>query len=282
MTLRVAAVQMRSTPRPQENAAESVRLVKEAAAAGATYVLTPEITNICQRRKAEAERVVTTEENEPVLAALRGLAAEAGIHVHIGSLVVRDGAKWANRSFLIAPDGSIAARYDKIHMFDVDLPDGDRYRESDTYSPGETAVLAPVGEATLGMTICFDVRFPRLYEALAMEGANVVAVPAAFTAVTGAAHWHLLVRTRAVENGVFVVAAAQEGEHEDGRRTYGHSLIVDPWGRILAEATETPSVIVADIDLSQVNLVRSQVPVLSARRPFSVSRTEPAARRDAS
>lgn len=282
MSLRVAAVQMRSTPRPQENADEAVRLVKEAAGAGATYVQTPEITNICQRRKAEAEPLVTTEENEPVLAALRGVAAEAGIHVHIGSLVVRDGAKWANRSFLIAPDGSVAARYDKIHMFDVDLPDGDRYRESDTYTPGETAVLAPVGEATLGLSICFDLRFPRLYEALAMEGADVVAAPAAFTAVTGAAHWHLLVRTRAVENGVFVVAAAQEGLHEDGRRTYGHSLVVDPWGRILAEATGTPSVIVADLDLSQVGLVRAQVPVLTARRGFSLARVEPSAKRTAS
>jgi predicted amidohydrolase len=282
MSLRVAAVQMRSTPRPQENAAEAVRLVKEAAAAGATYVQTPEITNIVQRRKAEAEPHVVAEDAEPVLAALRGVAAEAGVHVHIGSLVVKDGDRWANRAFLIGPDGAIIARYDKIHMFDVDLPDGDRYRESDTYAPGDCTALAQVGEATLGMTICFDVRFPRLYEALAMEGATVIAIPAAFTAVTGAAHWHLLVRTRAVENGVFVIAAAQEGAHEDGRRTYGHSLIVDPWGRVLAEATETPSVIVADLDLSEVEKVRGQVPVLTARRPFSVARAEAVTIRNAS
>jgi len=282
VSMRVAAVQMRSTPRPQENAAEAVRLVKDAAAAGATYVQTPEITNIVQRRKAEAAHNVVAEDADPVLAALRGVAAEAGIHVHIGSLVVKHGDRWANRGFLIAPDGSMAARYDKIHMFDVDLPDGDRYRESDTFAPGDCAALAPIGEATLGMTICFDVRFPRLYEALAMEGATLIGIPAAFTAVTGAAHWHLLVRARAVENGAFVVAAAQEGTHEDGRRTYGHSLIVDPWGRVLAEATETPSFIVADLDLSQVEKVRGQVPVLTARRPFSVALNEPATRRTAS
>ena len=269
MTIRVAAVQMCSSTRPQDNADEAARLVRDAAGQGARYVQTPEITNLVQRHKADAAPHVVGEADDPTLSALRTVAADCSIHVHIGSLVVADGDRWANRSFLIAPDGTIAARYDKIHMFDVDLPDGDTYRESDTFAPGQAAVVSPLGEAAVGLSICFDVRFPRLYEALAMNGASIIAIPAAFTAVTGAAHWHLLVRTRAVENGCFVVAAAQEGLHEDGRRTYGHSLIVDPWGRVLAEATETPSVILADLDLDQVTTVRGQVPVLTARRPFA-------------
>jgi predicted amidohydrolase len=282
VSVRVAAVQMCGAARPQDNVDEAVRLVREAAAAGATYVQTPEVTNIVQRRRAEAEPFVTTEDADPLIAALRGVAVETGIHVHVGSAVVRDGERWANRALLIAPDGSTAARYDKIHMFDVDLPDGTRFRESSTYAAGAEAVLAPVGDMVLGITICFDVRFPRLYEALAMEGATILAIPAAFAEVTGRAHWHLLVRARAVENGCFVVAATQAGTHADGRTTYGHALIVDPWGRVLAEADETPSVITADLDPAQVDTVRSQVPVLTARRAFSVRHAGPDPRRDAS
>jgi predicted amidohydrolase len=272
---------MRSGARPQENAAEAVRLVREAIAAGATYIQTPEVTNIVQRRRAEAEPFVVTEEREPTLAALRLLAAEAGVHVHIGSLVVRDGDAWRNRAYLVGPDGAILARYDKIHMFDVDLPDGERFRESATFTAGDTAVVAAAGELTIGLAICFDLRFPRLFETLAFAGANVLTVPAAFAETTGRAHWHALVRARAIENGAYVVAAAQEGRHEDGRTTFGHSMIVDPWGRVLAEATDTPSVITADIDLNVVETVRRQIPVLTARRPFATLTADAAERRAA-
>jgi predicted amidohydrolase len=272
---------MRSGARPQENAAEAVRLVREAAQRGASYIQTPEVTNIVQRRRAEAEPFVTTEDREPTLAALRGVAAEAGVHVHIGSLVVRDGDRWRNRAYLIGPDGGILARYDKIHMFDVDLPDGERFRESATFTPGETAVLADAGPLTVGITICFDLRFPRLYETLTLAGATVLAVPAAFAFTTGKAHWHTLIRARAIENGAYVIAAAQEGTHEDGRTTFGHSMIVDPWGVVVAEATDTPSIIVADLDLEAVATVRRQIPILTARRPFTLTRAEAEERRTA-
>ncbi|MBJ3774081.1 carbon-nitrogen hydrolase family protein [Acuticoccus mangrovi] len=280
--MRVAALQMRSTATPSENADQAVALARAAIADGAVYVQTPEVTNLVQRKKALAEPHVTTEEREPTILALRALAADAGVHIHIGSVVVRDGDMWRNRAFLIGPDGEIVARYDKIHMFDVDLPNGERFRESSTYQPGESAVLAEVGDLRLGITICFDVRFPRLYEELALAGATAFAIPAAFADVTGRAHWHTLVRTRAIENGAFVISATQEGTHEDGRTTYGHSMIVDPWGRVLAEAEATPSFIAADLDLSLVDTVRQQVPVLTARRPFAVTRTEAPARRSAS
>lgn len=270
--MKIAAVQMRSTSDPEANAATAGRLVREAIDRGATYIQTPEVTNLVQRDRKLAERLVVTEQHDATLATLRALAAAAGVTIHIGSLIVREGDRWRNRAFLVGADGDILARYDKVHMFDVDLPSGERFRESATYTAGECAVLADLGEIRLGVAICFDVRFPRLYEELAVAGANVLTAPSAFARSTGQDHWHTLVRARAIENGAFMIAACQEGLHEDGRTTYGHSLIVAPWGTVLAEAIETPSVIVADIDLADADRMRAQIPVLSARRPFGVTR----------
>lgn len=261
---------MRSTSDPEANAAVAASLVREAIDQGASYIQTPEVTNLVQRDRKLAERRVTDEDGDATLAALRALAAEAAVTVHIGSLVVRDGERWRNRGFLIGPEGAVVARYDKVHMFDVDLPSGETFRESSSYTAGDCAVLAEVGPLRIGMTICFDIRFPRLYEELAMAGANLLTAPSAFAASTGRDHWHVLTRARAIENGAFLVAACQEGLHEDGRTTYGHSLIVAPWGRILAEASETPSVIVADIDLAEAEDMRRRIPVLTARRRFEV------------
>ncbi|WP_420393100.1 carbon-nitrogen hydrolase family protein [Acuticoccus sp.] len=266
----MAAVQLRSTASPEENRDAVVRLVREAAGRGATYVQTPEVTNFVQRDRAAATKLIVPEREDVTLAALRALAAELSITVHIGSLAVRDGAAWRNRGLMIDPEGEVVARYDKIHMFDVALPSGETFRESATYTAGDGVVLVDVGGAKVGMTICFDLRFPRLYEELAVAGATVLTAPSAFAASTGRDHWHALLRVRAIENGAFMIAAAQEGLHQDGRKTYGHSMIVAPWGDVLAEATDTPSVIVADLDLSLVERMRGQIPVLSARRPFTV------------
>ena len=270
MTVRVAAIQLSSTTDPAANADTAVRLVREAIAGGAKYVQTPEITNLCQSDRDEAARLIVAEGQDGTLNAMRALAAGAGVLIHIGSIVVREGDLWRNRSVLIGTDGEVIARYDKMHMFDADLGEGESVRESEAYAAGDEVVLADLGEMRLGMTICFDLRFPRLYEELSVAGANVLAVPSAFAVETGAQHWHVLLRSRAIENGAFVIAAAQEGEHEDGRTTYGHSLIVSPHGEVLAEARETPGVIFAELDLSQCEEARSRVPLLSARKPFEV------------
>jgi predicted amidohydrolase len=265
-----AAVQMRSGTDIAANVAEAERLIRAAASAGAAYVLTPEMTTVLDRDRHRLLAAITPEDSDPSLRRFRQLAAELGIHLHIGSMAIRLGDEAvANRGFLIGPDGAILARYDKIHMFDVDLADGESYRESRLFRPGSEARVVDLPFARLGMTICYDVRFPHLYRSLAQAGASLIAVPAAFTRTTGEAHWHVLVRARAIETGSYIVAAAQGGRHEDGRDTYGHSLIVDPWGRVLAEAGVEPGVITAAIDPAEGHAARARIPSLANERSFS-------------
>ena len=263
--LRVACIQLRSGVEVAPNIEATSALVREAAGQGAQLVATPEMTNLLDIRPGMARPKIVAEADDQALAALRALAAELGIWLLIGSLAVTlEGEdRLANRSFLIASDGSIRARYDKIHMFDVEVGDGQSYRESRSYRPGERAVLAETEFGTLGMTICYDVRFPHLYRRLAQAGAGILTIPAAFTRVTGQAHWHVLVRARAIETGSFVIAPAQGGRHEDGRETFGHALIVSPWGDVLAEkADDAPGVILADLDLDAVAKARGRIPSL--------------------
>ncbi len=281
-TFRAGLVQMRTGRDVADNLAELSRLVREAAAAGAEYIQTPEVSVLMERNRARLFVETRPEEANPAIAHCQALARELGVWLHLGSMgVLVNPDKIANRSFLFTPQGRIAARYDKIHMFDVDLPGGETYRESRNFEPGSKAVLADLPWGTLGLTICYDMRFPALYRALAKAGAVFLAVPAAFTVPTGQAHWHALLRARAIEAQCFVFAAAQVGHHEDGRRTYGHSLVVSPWGEILAEADgEHPSVIVADVDLQAVAEARNRVPSLQHDRPFEVVRAEAAADSD--
>jgi predicted amidohydrolase len=267
-TIRVAAIQMRSGISVERNIDEAERLIREAAAAGARYCLTPEMTNILDRDRERLMASVAAEEEDTSLERLQGLAAELGIHVHAGSMAFRLPSGVSNRSLLIGPDGGIITRYDKIHMFDVDLAGGESYRESRLYKPGGTAKMADLLGTRLGLSICYDVRFPHLYRALAKAGAAVISVPAAFTKTTGEAHWHVLLRARAIENGAFIIAAAQGGHHEDGRDTYGHSMIVDPWGRIVAEAGTEPGVVIAEIDPAESGLARGRIPSLANERVF--------------
>jgi len=276
-TLRVALVQMRTTRTPSENLDAARALVREAAEAGARYVQTPETTNIMEMDRQLLFSVLHEEADDPTLAGLRELARELKITLHVGSLALKVSPRRAvNRSFVIDPAGDIAARYDKIHMFDVDLGNGESYRESGAYQAGESAVSVTVGPMQLGLSICYDLRFPALYRALAENGANVLAVPSAFTRPTGEAHWHVLLRARAIENGAFVLAAAQGGTHANGRETYGHSLIVDPWGRVLAEGGTAPGVVGADIDLAEVEKARARIPSLLNGRRFEVAPPQPA------
>ena len=270
-TFRVGLVQMRSGRTPAANLDAAAKLIREAKAGGADYVQTPEMTNLCERSRADMLAAITPEAQDPTLAALRELARSLAVWLHVGSLAVKlPGDRAANRAFLIRPNGEIAARYDKIHMFDVDLPGGESYRESRSYSAGETAVLADLPWGRLGLSVCYDLRFPALYRALAEAGASFLAIPSAFTRQTGEAHWHVLMRARAIENGCFVFAAAQGGKHEDGRETFGHSLLVDPWGRVLAEGGTEPGVIYADIDPAQVASVRGRIPSLEHGRRFEL------------
>src|SRR5499427_2331253 len=248
-----------------------MRMIGEAKEAGADYVLTPEMTNILAAKRGQLFDVIDEEESDRALATLRDLARRLGIYIHVGSLAIRiSHDKAVNRSFLIDPKGEIAARYDKIHMFDVDLAGGESYRESRRYRAGELAVTADLPWGRLGVTVCYDLRFPALYRALAEAGAIYLTVPSSFTKQTGEAHWHVLMRARAIENGCFVFAAAQGGKHEDGRSTYGHSLVVDPWGRVLAEGGTEPGVVVAEIDPSEVAAARSRIPSLQHGRRFEV------------
>ena len=268
---RVGLIQMRSGRTPQANADAAVKLIGEAKDGGADYVLTPEVTNIMESSREKLFTTIVAEENDPTLAILRDLARTLGIYVHVGSLAVKIAPeKAANRSFLIDRKGNIVARYDKIHMFDVDLTGGESYRESRSYRPGEMAVVSDLPWGRLGLTICYDLRFPALYRALAEAGASFLAIPSAFTKQTGEAHWHVLMRARAIENGSFVFAAAQGGEHENGRSTFGHSLVVDPWGRVIAEGGTEPGVILAEIDPAEVSAARSRVPSLQHGRRFEV------------
>jgi hypothetical protein len=272
LTFTAAMVQMRTGLLPEPSLEQAASLIREAARQGANYVQTPEVSNMMQQSRKALFEHLATEEDDRSLKAYRALAAELKIHLHIGSLALRASPEKAvNRSFLIGPDGTLMASYDKIHMFDIDLPGGESYRESANYQPGETAVTADLPWGRLGLTICYDVRFPALYRALAESGAAFFSVPSAFTRKTGEAHWHTLLRARAIENGCFVFAAAQTGLHENKRETYGHSLIVDPWGTVLAEAGVEPGVIIAKIDPARVATARKTVPSLQHGRRFSVA-----------
>jgi predicted amidohydrolase len=268
-----AMVQMRTGLLPEQSLVQGTALIREAAAAGADYVQTPEVSNMMQLNRTELFKHLATEDDDASLKAYRALAAELKIHLHVGSLaLLATPERAANRSFLIGPDGHVLASYDKIHMFDIDLPNGETYRESANYQPGETAVISDLPWGRIGLTICYDVRFPALYRALAETGASFLAIPAAFTQKTGEAHWHTLLRARAIENGCFVFAAAQGGVHENKRATYGHSLIIDPWGKVLAEATgNEPGVIMARIDPVKVTEARASVPSLQHGRRFSIA-----------
>jgi predicted amidohydrolase len=270
-TFKAAMIQMRSGLKPDANIDAAVRYIGDAKSAGAEYVLTPEMTNILATNREQLFAIAVEEEADASLATLREVARKLGIYVHIGSLAIRilpDRA--ANRSFLIDPKGDILARYDKIHMFDVDLAGGESYRESRNYRPGELAALADLPWGRLGLTVCYDLRFPALYRALAEGGATLLAIPSAFTKQTGEALWHVLIRSRAIDNGCFVFAAAQGGRHENGRDTFGHSLIVDPWGRILAEGDTEPGVIVAEINPVEVANARARIPSLQHGRRFEI------------
>jgi len=266
--VRIALYQAQSGIDPAVNAARLVQAVREAAAGGAAMLFTPEMSGMLDRERERALGKARVEEEDEVLAAVRAAAAEAAIWVHLGSLALRsEGGKLANRGFVIDDHGEVRARYDKIHLFDVDLPTGESWRESAMYEAGRTAVVVPdtpVGR--LGLTICYDLRFPALFERLSEAGAEVISLPAAFTVPTGKAHWQVLLRARAIEAELFVVAAAQAGRHEDGRETYGHSLVADPWGEVLMEMGSAPGLAFAEIDLARIADVRSRIPVHQHRR----------------
>lgn len=265
--MRVALLQMTSGIDPAVNAADLRHGIAAAAANGAGMIFTPEMAGLIDRDRARAAASIHAEADDPVLATVRGAAAAAGLWVHLGSLAVRrEDGRFANRSFVVDPAGAIRARYDKLHLFDVDLPTGESWRESAAYAPGDAAVVVDTPPGAIGLTICYDLRFPALYAALSAAGANILAIPAAFTRPTGMAHWHALMRARAIENGCFVVAAAQAGAHEDGRMTYGHSLVVDPWGEVLLDMGEARGLGFAEIDLSRVADVRGRIPVVAHRR----------------
>ena len=268
--IRIALFQSNTGIDPAANARALQQAIEQAAAGGAEMLFTPEMSGLLDRDSARASKSLRAEEEDPVLAACREAAQRHRIWLHIGSLaVLADNGKVANRGFVIDREGQIRARYDKIHLFDVDLPTGESWRESNTYSAGKDVVVVngtPVGK--LGLTICYDLRFPGLFARLAEADADVIAVPAAFTVPTGRAHWHVLQRARAIEAGLFIVAAAQVGHHEDGRNTFGHSLVVDPWGEILLDMGEEPGVGFAEIDLKRISDVRSRIPALNHRRPI--------------
>src|SRR3954463_9391673 len=270
-TFRIGLIQKRSGRAPAANMDTAAKRIGEAKTGGAEYVQTPEMTNILELSREKLFATIMPEEQDASLATFRELARGLGIYVHVGSLAIKASAdKAVNRSFLIDRRGEIVARYDKIHMFDVDLKGGESYRESRSYRPGDLAVLTDLPWGRLGLSICYDLRFPALYRALAEAGATFLAIPAAFTKQTGEAHWHVLMRARAIENGSFVFAAAPGGGHENGRSTFGHSVVVDPWGRILAEGGIEPGVVFADIDPAEVSLARSRIPSLQHGRRFEV------------
>ncbi|MEO6432702.1 MAG: carbon-nitrogen hydrolase family protein [Sphingomicrobium sp.] len=265
---RIALFQPTTGIDPAANAAKLVAAASAAKAGGAAMLFTPEMSGLLDRDLERAATSIAGEDDDRVLAAMREAATAHGLWIHLGSLAIRrsDG-KLSNRAFVIDPAGAIRARYDKIHMFDVDLPTGERWRESNSYAAGGEAVVVdgtPLGR--LGLAICYDMRFPALFERLAEAGADCLSVPAAFTVPTGKAHWHILLRQRAIEAQAFLVAAAQCGQHEDGRETFGHSLVVDPWGQVLLDQGEAPGLGFADVDLAQIAAVRAQVPALSHRR----------------
>lgn len=269
--MRIALYQARTGIDPAANLKDLENAVVEAADGGATILFTPEMSGLLDRDRERAAASLANEANDSVLAGVREAAARRGIWVHLGSLALvgeRGDGRLVNRGFLIDDSGAIRARYDKIHLFDVDLPTGESWRESAAYAPGDRTVVADAPVGRLGLSVCYDLRFPDLYRALTGAGASVLTVPAAFTVPTGQAHWHVLLRARAIEAGVFVVAAAQSGRHEDGRETYGHSLVVDPWGEVLLDMDEEIGVGFADIDLKRIDEVRGRLPALRHRRPI--------------
>jgi len=282
-SFRAALVQMCSGRDVERNLADATALIREAVAQGAQYVQTPEITTLMEMERGRLFAAVRPEEGNPAVARFAALAQELGIWLHVGSMAVLLGnGKIANRSLLFGPDGAIQARFDKLHMFDVELPGCESYHESRSYQAGSAGVLADLPWGSLGLTVCYDLRFPHLYRALAKAGADFLAIPSAFTRQTGEAHWHVLIRARAIENGCFVFAAAQAGRHESGRETYGHSLIVSPWGDVIAEADAQVGVIVAEIGPGEVEKARRRIPSLQHDRPFEIGRAAPALTMEAS
>ncbi|HEX5378038.1 MAG TPA: carbon-nitrogen hydrolase family protein [Phenylobacterium sp.] len=271
MSLRVGLIQTRTPAGHAAALAHVAPLVRQAAGQGATLIVTPEATNILQKDREKLLPQLKLLADDPVVLGLQALAAELKVWILIGSaLVRRDDGKAANRAVLVSPQGAVAATYDKLHMFDVDLPTGEKARESAAYEPGDRAVTALADEAKLGLTICYDMRFPAVYRALALAGAEILTAPSAFTRPTGAAHWEVLLRARAIETGSFVLAAAQGGFHEDGRGTYGHSLVVGPWGEVLGHLDhDEPGVLVVDLDLHDVATARAAIPALANARAFA-------------
>lgn len=267
---RIAVLQMCSGVEPGANAAAMVAALDSAAADGAAMLFTPEMSGLLDRDRTRAAGIIVAEDEDRVLGAMRDAAARTGAWVAIGSLAIRrDDGRWANRSFVIDGNGAIVARYDKIHMFDVDLATGESWRESNAYAPGDAVVTVETPAGRLGLAICYDVRFPALFEELGRRRCDLIAIPAAFTVPTGKAHWHLLQRARAVEASAYVVAAAQAGRHQDGRETYGHSLVVDPWGEVLLDLGDRPGALdFAEIDAARIAEVRRQLPSLANRRPI--------------
>lgn len=265
-----AAIQMRSGMDPAKNAQAFEALVREAAGRGAVYVQSPEMTGAVLSDAQARRASLVTQDHDIIAATARRLARELGIFLHVGSTaILREDGKLANRALVFSPEGREIAAYDKIHMFDVDLDNGESWRESSSYEPGTEAVVVGLPFARLGLAICYDLRFPHLFRAEALAGADVLTVPAAFTRQTGQAHWHVLLRARAIENGAFVIAAGQGGLHEDGRETFGHSLIIDPWGTIIAELEhDEPGVIVAEIDTGLSAAARNKIPNLKNARDF--------------
>ena len=274
--MRAAILQMTSGIDPAANAAVIVDAVEQAAEHGADMLFTPEMAGYLDRNRARAAETLRSEADDPVLAAAREAAARHGLWVHLGSLPLKEeggDGRWVNRSFLIDDKGEIRARYDKIHLFDVDLATGESWRESAVYRPGEKVAAVETPWGRMGLSVCYDLRFPDLYRALTNAGATMLLVPAAFTVPTGEAHWHVLLRARAIEAGCFVIAPAQTGRHEDGRETYGHSLVIDPWGEVLLDMGEEAGLALADIDLSRVEDVRGRVPAIANRRDIPVDVT---------
>lgn len=274
--MRAAIFQMTSGIDPAANAAAIVEMAARAKGEGADMLFTPEMAGYLDRDRPRAAATLRSEGDDPVLAAVREAAAKLGLWVHIGSLPLKDeraDGRWANRSFMIDGNGDIRARYDKIHLFDVDLATGESWRESSVYGPGEQVVAVDTPWARMGLSVCYDMRFPDLYRALTNAGAMVLLMPAAFTVPTGKAHWHILLRARAIEAGCFVIAAAQTGHHADGRDTYGHSLIADPWGDIVLDMGEMAGLALADIDLTRIEDVRGRVPALANRRSLPMDVT---------
>ncbi|MCB9963796.1 MAG: carbon-nitrogen hydrolase family protein [Rhodospirillales bacterium] len=277
--MHVAAIQMTSGPEMQENLRQAADLTRQAAAQGATFIATPEVTDQIIAKRGEHLAAHFFQEDHPGIPFFSGLAKELGVTLLIGSMCVRANAeRLANRSFLFGPDGALRVTYDKMHLFDVDLPNGESYRESDTFQAGTEVVHSHIApeDVLLGLSICYDLRFPYLYRRLAQDGAQIIAVPAAFTVPTGKAHWHVLLRARAIETGSFLIAPAQVGDHAGIRRTYGHSLIISPRGDILAEAQEDgPCVISAELDMSQVATARREIPSLTHTRNLPLPRPQP-------